>query len=147
MLKEFKGYLQTDGCAVYDQFYRRDGIAMVHCMAHARRYFKEAQDNDKERSSYALKLFQEVYQIERNINNLRQNKILLIKTAKKYLVNQLIGNCSGYIVIGIILFGISYFMNFAIENSISLVVSILLITCPTITLVTNLVKNCQLFVC
>ena len=41
MLKEFKGYLQTDGCAVYDQFYRRDGIAMVHCMAHARRYFKE----------------------------------------------------------------------------------------------------------
>lgn len=69
-LKDFKGYLQTDGYAAYDQFYHRDGIKMLHCMAHARRYFKEAENNDKERSSYALKFFQEVYEIERQIKNL-----------------------------------------------------------------------------
>lgn len=70
MLKDFKGYLQTDGYAAYDQFYQRDGIKMLHCMAHARRYFKEAEDNDKERSSYALRIFQEVYEIERQIKDL-----------------------------------------------------------------------------
>jgi transposase len=70
MLKDFKGYLQTDGYAAYDQFYHRDGITMLHCMAHARRYFKEAEDNDKERSNYALKVFQEVYEIERQIKSL-----------------------------------------------------------------------------
>lgn len=85
MLKDYKGYLQTDGYAAYDQFYHREGITMLHCMAHARRYFKEAEDNDRERSSYALKVFQEVYEIERQIKNLsteerkkiRQESILL----------------------------------------------------------------------
>lgn len=84
MLKDFKGYLQTDGYAAYDQFYLRDGVTMLHCMAHARRYFKEAEDNDKERSSYALKVFQEVYEIERQSKdlsneerrNIRQESIL-----------------------------------------------------------------------
>lgn len=74
MLKDFKGYLQTDGYAAYDQFYYRDGITMLHCMAHARRYFKEAEDNDKERSGYALKAFQEVYEIEREIKNLTNDQ-------------------------------------------------------------------------
>jgi len=70
MLKDYKGFLQTDGYAGYDQFYYRDGIRMLHCMAHARRYFKEAEDNDKEHSSYALKLFQEIYDVERQIKEL-----------------------------------------------------------------------------
>lgn len=70
MLKDFKGYLQTDGYAAYDQFYHRDGITLLHCMAHARRYFKEAEDNDKERSSHALKVLQEVYEIERQVKDL-----------------------------------------------------------------------------
>lgn len=84
MLKNFKGYLQTDGYAAYDQFYHRDEIKMLHCMAHARRYFKEAEDNDKERSIYALTLFQKIYEIEREIKNqasaervrVRQNQTL-----------------------------------------------------------------------
>lgn len=70
MLKDFKGFLQTDGYAAYDQFSHRDGIRMLHCMAHARRYFKEAEDNDKQRSSYALKLFQDIYDVEREIKEL-----------------------------------------------------------------------------
>src|SRR5690606_7978549 len=70
MLKDFKGYLQTDGYAAYDQFYHKDGVTMLHCMAHARRYFKEAEDNDKGRSNYALKVFQEIYEIERQVKDL-----------------------------------------------------------------------------
>ena len=80
MLKDFKGYLQTDGYAAYDQFSQRDGITMLHCMAHARRYFKEAEDNDKERSTYALKIFQEVYEIERQIKDLTTEERRNIRT-------------------------------------------------------------------
>lgn len=35
----------TDGYAAYDQFGQREGIQMLHCMAHVRRYFKEAEVN------------------------------------------------------------------------------------------------------
>ena len=39
ILKDFKGYLQTDGYAAYDAFDKREGITLMHCMAHARRKF------------------------------------------------------------------------------------------------------------
>lgn len=80
MLRDFKGYLQTDGYAAYDQFSQRDGITMLHCMAHARRYFKEAEDNDKERSTYALKIFQEMYEIERQVKDLTTEERRRIRT-------------------------------------------------------------------
>lgn len=70
MLLDFRGFLQTDGYAAYDQFFHRDGIKMLHCMAHARRYFKEAADNDQARSEYALQFFQEIYEIERQLKEL-----------------------------------------------------------------------------
>jgi transposase len=79
MLKDFKGFLQTDGYAAYDQFYHHEGIQMLHCMAHARRYFKEAEDNDHERSSYALKLFQEIYEVERQIKDLTNEERIRIR--------------------------------------------------------------------
>jgi len=68
MLKDFKGYLQTDGYSAYDQFAKREGVQVLHCMAHARRYFKEAESNDKERSTYALEVFQDIYNQERQVN-------------------------------------------------------------------------------
>ena len=70
MLRDFEGFLQTDGYAAYDQFSHRQGIQMLHCMAHARRNFKEAEDNDKERSRHALQLFQDIYEIERQTKDL-----------------------------------------------------------------------------
>jgi transposase len=70
ILKSFKGFLQTDGYAAYDQFARQEGVQMLHCLAHARRYFKEAGDNDKQRSAYALVAFQELYELERLIKDL-----------------------------------------------------------------------------
>jgi hypothetical protein len=47
MLRYFKGYLQTDGYAVYDYFKEKKDIIVLHCMAHAPRMFFEAKDNNK----------------------------------------------------------------------------------------------------
>jgi transposase len=65
ILKDFKGYLQTDGYPVYDSFGQREGIILLHCMAHARRYFVEAQNNDADRAAYVLEGMQQLYAIER----------------------------------------------------------------------------------
>lgn len=65
ILKDYKGYLQTDGYDVYDHFGQREGITLVGCMAHARRKFVEAIGNDKARADYALSRIQELYAIER----------------------------------------------------------------------------------
>ena len=70
MLKDFKGFLQTDGYSAYDQFGKRADITTLCCMAHARRYFKEAEKNDKERSTYALLAFQDIYEQERQMKDL-----------------------------------------------------------------------------
>ena len=64
-LETFKGTLQTDGYSAYNEFGETDGITLIGCMAHARRYFEKAQDNDKKRSEHALKVIQELYAIER----------------------------------------------------------------------------------
>lgn len=67
ILKNFQGYLQTDGYSAYEDFDRRSGITLLHCMAHARRKFHEALDNDRSRAEHALSLFQQLYAIERKI--------------------------------------------------------------------------------
>ena len=66
ILKDFKGYLQTDGYVAYDVFAKRQDITLIHCMAHARRMFNEALDNDEARASHALQEIQKLYAIERN---------------------------------------------------------------------------------
>ena len=65
MLKDFKGHLQTDGYAAYNIFDQQKDVTLLHCMAHARRKFVEAQLNDTGRSEYALSQFQLLYAIER----------------------------------------------------------------------------------
>jgi len=67
ILKGFQGFLQTDGYSAYEDFDRRPGITLLHCMAHARRKFHEAWQNDQPRAEYALSLFQQLYAIERRI--------------------------------------------------------------------------------
>lgn len=66
MLKDFKGYIQTDGYVVYDMYKNHDDITLLHCMAHARRMFYEAQGSDKIRAQYALEKIGILYEIERN---------------------------------------------------------------------------------
>jgi len=62
-LMDYDGYLQTDGYAVYDALPNKN-IKLLGCMAHARRYFFEAQDNDKARATWMLDKLQELYAIE-----------------------------------------------------------------------------------
>jgi transposase len=65
ILKNYKGYLQTDGYGAYDDFGQKEDITLVHCMAHARRYFEKALGNHKEAAEHALQEIQKLYQIER----------------------------------------------------------------------------------
>jgi transposase len=65
ILNTFKGYLQTDGYAVYEDYGRKAGVTLLHCMAHARRKFDEAKDNDLSRAEYALTEIQKLYALER----------------------------------------------------------------------------------
>ena len=66
-LKDYNGYLQTDGYGVYDSFEQKNGITLVGCMAHARRYFIEASGNDKQRSEYFIAQLQRLYHLEEEL--------------------------------------------------------------------------------
>jgi transposase len=65
ILENFKGYLQTDGYSAYEIFDKRPGVTLLHCMAHARRMFSDALENDQGRSEHALQELQKLYAIER----------------------------------------------------------------------------------
>lgn len=65
ILKDFRGHLQTDGYVVYEDFDKKTGITLLNCMAHARRKFDEAKDNDLTRAEYALTEMQKLYAVER----------------------------------------------------------------------------------
>lgn len=97
MLKKYSGFLQTDGYAAYDQFMGREGVQMLHCMAHARRYFKEAEDNDRARSAYALKRIQNLYEIERSIKELsieeryrirQEQAVTILEELERWMIEQ-----------------------------------------------------------
>ncbi len=64
LLKNFKGYLQTDGYSVYESFGKHQDITLLGCMAHARRGFEKALDYDKDKAGQAMELFQKLYAIE-----------------------------------------------------------------------------------
>jgi transposase len=65
LLANYKGYLQTDGYAAYDNLSNQANITHLACMAHARRKFEQSLDNDRKRADYAMQRFQELYAIER----------------------------------------------------------------------------------
>ena len=65
LLKNFKGFLQSDGYIVYDSFEKKQGITLLNCMAHARRGFEKALDYDKKKAEHAMDLFQKIYAVER----------------------------------------------------------------------------------
>lgn len=65
ILEKFQGHLQADGYGVYDIFEKRQGITLIHCMAHARRMFNDALSNDEMRAAHAMEEIQKLYTIER----------------------------------------------------------------------------------
>lgn len=68
-LKSFQGHLQTDGYAAYNELGKRPGVTLLACMAHARRYFEKALDNDRQLAEHALEVVQCLYAIERTASD------------------------------------------------------------------------------
>lgn len=81
ILKDFQGYLQTDGYAAYDIFDKRPGITLLHCMSHGRRKFHDSLQSDPARAQHALGLFQQLYNTERTIKEeqLRGDELLALR--------------------------------------------------------------------
>lgn len=65
----FTGTLQSDGYKVYQHLTTRGDIKLLGCMAHARRYFEKALDNDPKRADRVLLLIQKLYKIERKLKD------------------------------------------------------------------------------
>ncbi len=93
LLKDYKGYLQTDGYIAYEQFEAREDIVLVGCMAHARRYFEHALDNDKARAEKVLLWMQALYAVEREARekNLSAEDRYLLRQRKARPVMDLLG--------------------------------------------------------
>jgi len=66
-LENFTGTLQSDGYSVYQNLTTKGSITLLGCMAHARRYFEKALDNDPRRADHVLLLIQKLYRIERKV--------------------------------------------------------------------------------
>jgi len=64
-LSGFKGYLQTDCYAGYDEIVRLRGIVRLGCWAHARRMFFKAKTYHPEPCNLILGMTQKLYRIER----------------------------------------------------------------------------------
>ena len=77
LLENFSGTLQTDGYKVYQNLIIKNQLTLLGCMAHARRYFDKALDNDSVRASHVLKEFQKLYALEEKIRN-RELDVLAI---------------------------------------------------------------------
>lgn len=73
MLKDFTDYLQTDGYEAYSNLKNNDKITLLACMAHSRRYFDKAKDNDPKRAEEALLLFQKLYNVEHQAREVKLN--------------------------------------------------------------------------
>lgn len=88
VLQDYEGYLQTDGYSAYNDLKNKHNIIQLACMAHARRKFEHALDNDHALADHAMKLIGRLYDIERHavetqldfeqIKNLRLEKSLPI---------------------------------------------------------------------
>jgi transposase len=66
-LKGYRGYLQADALAQYEELYGDDLVKHVCCWAHARRKFVAASDAKDERAEAALGLIRQLYAIERDL--------------------------------------------------------------------------------
>ncbi len=101
MLENFSGTLQTDGYAAYKQFEIKENVRLAACMAHARRKFFEAKDENPDVCNFVLSQIGELYDNERDIRegeftneqilSLRKEKSApIMESLKTYLDEQLI---------------------------------------------------------
>ena len=83
-LKNFKGDLQCDGYDGYENFESRPHINVLNCMAHARRPFEKALDNDRARAMFVLNKMKVLYAIEDEARqkNMDHNQRLALRQEK-----------------------------------------------------------------
>ena len=102
-LKNYQGYLQTDGYAAYTHFDDAKGITTLNCWAHARRKFIDAQSFDSAKASEVLVQIQLLYAVEKHcvennytadeIKNYRQNHAVpLLAALHQILQTQLLSS-------------------------------------------------------
>ena len=60
----YKGAIGVDGYGVYDLLDKIDGIMVVCCWAHCRRYFDRVLSHDRKRAEYALEQIGMLYSVE-----------------------------------------------------------------------------------
>ena len=72
-LKGFQGAVQSDGYTAYDAFEQPGKITLLACMAHARRKFDEALDNDPKGAGFVLSGMQALYEVERHAKLMELN--------------------------------------------------------------------------
>ena len=67
LTKGYKGYFQCDGFEGYEHAFKtRPDVLIVNCMAHIRRHFEQALQENREMAEHALKEIQLLYRIEHN---------------------------------------------------------------------------------
>lgn len=103
-LENFVGHIQTDGYAGYNFIAKNEQIIHIWCMAHARRKFIEAEENDAKRSKEMIEMFAQLYAIEKkaresNMTNdqryiLRQKESITILEQMKIWLDQNINQCT-----------------------------------------------------
>lgn len=70
-LEDYRGAIQTDAYAGYDQYSKSRRVLLLGCAAHARRKFEHARNSSPQLSHEALALFRKLYRVEEEA---RQNK-------------------------------------------------------------------------
>ena len=73
----YKGYVQCDGFSGYEAAFRNNNdVQLVNCMAHIRRHFEQALEENKSVAEFVIGEIQKLYQIERNCteNNLSDDE-------------------------------------------------------------------------
>jgi len=88
-LKEYRGYVQTDGYSGYDALGQKDGIELLGCWAHARRKFAEvinARSGKKKKgvADKAMNVIGSLYHIEKQAreNNLGPDAVYRLRQEK-----------------------------------------------------------------
>lgn len=80
VLQTFTGSLQTDGYKAYHNLRTEGQITLLACMAHARRYFEKALNNDSKRAEVVLAQMQRLYEMERKA----KDRNVCFATKKRY---------------------------------------------------------------
>jgi len=96
-LENFTGTLQTDGYTVYRNLTTKGDITLLGCMAHARRYFEKALDNDSRRAEHVLLLIQKLYRIERKVKE-REITVDVIKRFRLLYALPILNEIEKYLI-------------------------------------------------